>query len=258
MASWNTLPVKLQLMVMKMLLDDPGSINIYGPFARLSTYAAINKEWQAVERRTFRRLKLCRTSLTAFDRVVRRQRGLVEHIWLCIRLKPYGCPSCDQHETKLWSECHEDIVSTALWSLFRILSQWETHGNRRKAGITLEISVHSPSDSEHAFQNYLSEIPVDSTPIEPDAAANIHDPAHGWTNGRRTETPKEEAISRVFVFRSTVRTPINMNIKYILPKVNTVKQLLIRRQFSTVSWRYRNSNICIGKSGESGINVAIY
>jgi hypothetical protein len=231
MSNWRDLPVELQLMVGELLLDDPGSVDIDGPHARLTAYTTVCKEWQAFfEPKIYRRLKLSQSCLTGFDKFVRRQRGLVEHVWLCIQLKPYDCPLCDESEKQQWSDCNKDTVGNAVWALFRILSRWKPHQSRGNAGITLEISVHSPSDSEHAFKDCQFETPIDSTSLEQPVSANMNDPIHGWTNGQRTAVPKLDAISRVYQVRINIGTPIDIGARYKLPQVEVVTRLLIRRQ----------------------------
>lgn len=69
--------------------------------------------------------------------------------WLRIKLETYACPSCKGFEELLRRRENNYIVQEVLDGRFGILRSW----SRRQSwypipsGLTLEISMYSPSDS---------------------------------------------------------------------------------------------------------------
>lgn len=95
MAHWELLPPEIRLIILEMLARDPGSSKIGTGKTRPACYATVSKEWLAFfEKRNFYRLTLSPSCLVDFDRIVRRQRGLVKHVWLRIKLRTYRCSPC--------------------------------------------------------------------------------------------------------------------------------------------------------------------
>lgn len=89
----------------------------------------------------------------------------------------------------------------------------------------LDISVHSPSDSEHHFK-YL----CFGSDAVPDSDSNremakIHDLRHGWVHGEQVSRPSVTCISRLF-------GDIQMAPDFWegLPEVTVVTGLLLRRK----------------------------
>lgn len=132
--------------------------------------------------------------------------------------------------------------------LFSILSKWVVSGN---AGITLEISVHSPSDSEHFFKNrrYDSfEWTRDDCLTDPVAARNFlarrdvegTDWCHSWREGRQLPLRNwcdMHCAAKLKFFGSLLM----INSK--LPEAPIVTALLIRRQYNRLFSRSTMSRL---------------
>lgn len=140
---WLSLPAEIRLMILDFFTrqKSPG----------WASYAAVCKEWQFfIEKRNFHRLKLQGSCLDEFNRIVIRQRYLVHHIRLDIRLPKYSCRSCENTETLLWESRKCSIIRDTIWTLFSILSTWDPASD-----LTLELKAYSPSDSEHWFKTIV-------------------------------------------------------------------------------------------------------
>ncbi|RHZ45012.1 uncharacterized protein CDV56_100434 [Aspergillus thermomutatus] len=97
------------------------------------------------------------------------------------------------------SNTDNTLITTAFQDLFSTLSTWEPNGN-----LLLDISVHSPSDSEHWFK-YLTfgpDIPSDECDLglctEQSMLAKLDDHQHGWIAGSQISTPSTAGIHKVF------------------------------------------------------------
>ncbi|KAK4122380.1 hypothetical protein N657DRAFT_664952 [Parathielavia appendiculata] len=127
-----------------------------------TSLAWVCREWQlTIEKENFRQLKLQAPCLDSLERLSVRQRGLVRHVLLDIELPRCTCRSC---------------------KLLGILGTWKS-----ARGLTLELSVHCPSDSHLC---------------EREAECNWHDPKHGWIRGRQVTDPPLLAILRLFAWIS--------------------------------------------------------
>ncbi|RYP45291.1 hypothetical protein DL768_008331 [Monosporascus sp. mg162] len=193
MISWHCIPAEIRLTVLEFLLQDGCS---------LAGFATVSREWQTIiERHNFSRIKLTSSRLANFDSMIHRNRSLVRYIWLCLELQEYNCPECDPQdpESEGLSNADNTLITTAFLNLFSSLSTWEQDGN-----LLLDISVYSPSDSEHWFK-YLT--------FEPDAASDVcgqnqqteqsmlveaSDHRHGWIAGSGYSVPPSVAIDKVF------------------------------------------------------------
>ncbi|CAH0026322.1 unnamed protein product [Clonostachys rhizophaga] len=142
-ASWRRLPADIWLKILGLLLDDDTSC---------AGAAAVSRQWQAViEPRTFARIKITPARLADFNSMTYRNRHLVRYLWLCLELEEYPplfgrLTNADNH-----------LIATSFWTLFENLSSWDPHGK-----LTLDISIHSPSDanSEFDYLTFESDIPV--------------------------------------------------------------------------------------------------
>ena len=193
MTSWHRFPAEIRLMVLKVLLQVGCS---------LADFATVSREWQTIiERHNFSRIKLTSSRLANFGSMVHRNRGHVSYIWLCLELQEYNCTECEPQDPDLWGLSNADntLITTAFLDLFSTLSVWEPDGN-----LLLDISVYSPSDSEHWFK-YLT--------FEPDVASDVcgqdqhaeqlmlgkaSDHHHGWIAGSQHPIPTSHAIYKVF------------------------------------------------------------
>jgi hypothetical protein len=193
MISWHCFPAEIRLMVLEVLLQDGCS---------LADLATVTREWQTIiERHNFSRIKLTSSRLANFGSMVHRNRSLVCYIWLCLELQEYNCTECEPQDPESWGLSNADnaLITTAFLDLFSTLSVWEPDGS-----LLLDISVYSPSDSEHWFK-YLT--------FEPDVASDMcgrdqhaeqstlvkaSDHHHGWIAGSRYSIPTSAAIDKVF------------------------------------------------------------
>lgn len=220
---WLSLPAEIRLMILDFFTrqKSPG----------WASYAAVCKESQFfIEKRNFHRLKLQGSCLDEFNRIVIRQRYLVHHIRLDIRLPKYSCRSCENTETLLWESRKCSIIRDTIWTLFSILSTWDPASD-----LTLQLKAYSPSDSEHWFKNHSFASNDDGTGVasstqdgDPgEISSKWHDPKHGWVNGQRVKTPPWLTLFRL-------KQPRPLGFQETLPEVNAVTCLIIPRQFR--SW----------------------
>ncbi|KFZ19476.1 hypothetical protein V502_03631 [Pseudogymnoascus sp. VKM F-4520 (FW-2644)] len=220
---WVSLPAEIRIMILEEITHqkNPG----------WASCASVCKEWQFfIEKRNFHRLKLQQTCLSKFKRTIIRQRYLVHHIQIDIKLPKYTCKTCARGESLVWASRQRTIIKDAIWTLFSILSTWEPASD-----LTLELKAHSPSDSEHWFRNHDFAPNEDGTEAATstqdgdcgEISSKWHDPKHGWVNGQRVKTPPWLTLSRFFQ-----SGPIGLQKTF--PQVNTVTCLIIPRQFR--SW----------------------
>ncbi|KAF7548875.1 hypothetical protein G7Z17_g6772 [Cylindrodendrum hubeiense] len=191
--SWHYLLPEIQLLILEVLLQDGCS---------LASSAAVSREWQTIiKRHNFARIKLTPSRLADFGSITHRNRALVSYLWLCLEFEEYDCASCASGDPKTWGVSNTDntLIVTALLNLFSTLSAWEPNGN-----LLLDISVYSPSDSEHWFK-YLTfepDTPSDECGrnrcVEQSMLVKLDDHQHGWIAGRRDSVPTDDAINNVF------------------------------------------------------------
>ncbi|KAI9924243.1 hypothetical protein MW887_007193 [Aspergillus wentii] len=215
MAGWPSLPPEIQVMVWEILAEDPSI---------LSRYARVSKDWCSFfERKNFYGLTLHQDCLKDFRNIVR-QRRFIRHIWLRVRVRLYGCPTCKDYEHPDRGKLNEATIRAAIQKLFTILSKWKMDEDRDSKGLTLEISVHSTSDTRHHFQYLDFDSKAYSNPLYLHETEGPHDPFHGWHNGQRKTVPTSKEIMRLF------GRYINLKYGQALPKVDVVTSFLIRRQ----------------------------
>ncbi|KAL2832168.1 hypothetical protein BDW59DRAFT_157626 [Aspergillus cavernicola] len=191
--SWHCLPAEIRILVLEALLQDSCS---------LAGFATVSREWQMIiERHNFTRIKLTSSRLADFGLIIHRNRALVRYIWLCLELREYDCTLCAPHVLEMMGMSNADstLIITAFLELFSTLSAWEPNGN-----LLLDISVHSPSDSEHWFK-YLTfgpDIPSDKCDRglceEQSMLVKLDDHQHGWIAGSQDSTPPPAGINKVF------------------------------------------------------------
>ncbi|KAH7370890.1 hypothetical protein BKA65DRAFT_562826 [Rhexocercosporidium sp. MPI-PUGE-AT-0058] len=193
MTSWDCFPLELRLAVLEALLRDGCS---------LANFATVSREWQTIiERHNFSRIKLTSSRVADFGLMVHRNKSLVRYIWLCLELQEYDCTGCENKDRELWglSNAENTLITTSIQALFSTLSMWEPDSS-----LLLDISVYSPSDSEHWFK-YLTVEPDDA----PDRCGRIQhaeqsmlvkatDQHHGWVAGSRISIPSQDAIHNIF------------------------------------------------------------
>ncbi|PQE03627.1 Oxoglutarate iron-dependent oxygenase protein [Rutstroemia sp. NJR-2017a BBW] len=190
--SWDCFPAEIRLTILKVLLQDGCS---------LADFATVSREWQTIiELHNFSRIKLRSSRLADFGSMVYRNRSLVRYIWLCLELQEYDCTECEPQleDPKLLrlSDADNALITTAFQDLFSALSVWEPDGS-----LLLDISVFSPSDSEHWFKYLAFESDVAADIWDRDQHAKqpmLVDHRHGWIVGNRNSIPTPAAIHKVF------------------------------------------------------------
>ncbi|KAK8017858.1 hypothetical protein PG993_014184 [Apiospora rasikravindrae] len=224
---WNDFPQEIRLLIFEALIQDGCSL---GPLATVS------REWQMkIEQHNFARIKLTPSRLPELDSMTRRNRALVDYIWICLELEDYDCTGC---KSCMWSVDGELVkghareyrdhgnVTGIMHYLFYILGTWDPSGH-----LTLDISIHSPSDSKHWFKylTFMPDTPADKlvgrgghSIEEMISNSTYHDPHHGWVAGVRHFAPPKHAFRRVF------RTIMPWWAE--LPSVPAVTSLLLRQQ----------------------------
>ncbi|KAF4512571.1 hypothetical protein G6O67_001691 [Ophiocordyceps sinensis] len=152
--AWHFLPAELRVMILERL-----SLPSHESFqTTMSRYAAVSEEWQTFfEGKIFHRLILHQSCIADFDMIVRgRRRHLVKHIWLRVHFPLYDCPKCKSAERTCELTENNEIFTAALCHMLEVLGSWKKEGRFGLAdgGPVLELSMHSPSDSEHFYPDY--------------------------------------------------------------------------------------------------------
>ncbi|KAK4211725.1 hypothetical protein QBC37DRAFT_426296 [Rhypophila decipiens] len=211
-------------------------------FAR-ANYALVCRDWQGFfEKECLRSLILTYERVDWLNQMVPpHKRHLVKHIWLWVKLPHYHVHEYLYTSTKEHSQEYREarVFTGAVCGLFRSLSSWETtHGQGH--GVTLELTVYSPSDKAHGLTNGCFGdrffIPFEWTGKE-----YLDDPDESWVFHARRYPQfdhmydrtlpalaklhglKEEAPNLPRAFRL-----LNRDIPYRVP---VVTRFLIRRQY---------------------------
>ncbi|KAK3681470.1 hypothetical protein B0T22DRAFT_523732 [Podospora appendiculata] len=174
---------------------------------KTNAFASVCREWQAFfEAKHFARLTLFPEDLRVFRDIVQGlRRKLVKHVWLRIRLLPYGCVDgeCRYPASIATLQYNDEIFTSAMGDLFAALSIWGK-SETCSEGLALELCVYSDSDSQHVFMDHnfghdpYSEhphlfkdlsTPTDYTDLfDADEVGEVHarhNPSHFWRHGRR-------------------------------------------------------------------------
>lgn len=138
------------------------------------------------------------------------------------------------------------IFTKALWKLLDILSPWEKSDIDHHQNLTLELSAHSPSDSQHMFQDdlriqntypYLAEIGAQRQYMMKHRSDVITDHFHGFDNGQSITALRPRGIDRAQI---TERLTQSLGLDFFgvqfkrgqskehLPKVKMVTSFLTR------------------------------
>ncbi|KAI0872459.1 hypothetical protein GGS24DRAFT_467484 [Hypoxylon argillaceum] len=213
--AWISFPAEIRLIILAIIAHQkhPGWASL----------ASVCREWQHVlEKVNFHKIKLRVSCLDDFEHVATLQkRGIIRHICLNVELPRYTSTCCSKRRSP--SAKISSIVSDGIWKLVSILSTWRPANN-----LALEINVYSPSDCEHWFKNiYLSSDDVqhheDVMPNAWRTGSQYHDPQHGWMHGQQIKGPPKTAMLQLF-------RPIRLRFQGMLPRVEAVTCLIIRRQ----------------------------
>ncbi|KAH7159821.1 hypothetical protein B0J13DRAFT_580996 [Dactylonectria estremocensis] len=205
-ASWDGLPAEIRRMVLDTLLHN------------------------------FARIKVTVSRLADFGHMVYRNRALVRYIWFCLELEEYDCTMCAPPE-EVSNVNHSDskLVTTAFLNLVSTLSTWEPNGE-----LLLDISAHSPSDSEHWFK-YLTFEP--DTPgddcfrnrcVEQEMLAKMNNHPHRSISHCRASFRAEDALYKIFGHIMSPEHIFTYKSTYqwwqLLPSVPAVTGVLLRQQ----------------------------
>ncbi|KZL81154.1 hypothetical protein CI238_08225 [Colletotrichum incanum] len=236
-STWDGLPREVRLLILQYLMQDG---------CALGRLATVSREWQTeIERYNFARIRLTPPRLVNFSAMIQRNRALVSYIWFCLELDDYDCTTCapargmppgvEWEEAFAISDTDKCPITTAFRNLFSILNTWDLHGD-----LILDISIYSPSDSEHWFQ-YLTFMPDAPSDMPGDygiekAISNrdYHDPQHSWVAGFRHSASSTYAIRKV-LHSVMGQGPFDSDQSELqwwdqLPSVPAVTSLLLRQQ----------------------------
>ncbi|KAL8754825.1 MAG: hypothetical protein Q9199_004068 [Rusavskia elegans] len=207
-------------MIIKALIQDDGCCVVQ--------YATVSREWQIiVGQKIFGRLKLTPSRFASFAKITHRQRTLVKYIWLCIELQVYDCWQMRDFGCNRWHEANINVIGKAIWGLFSILSRWVP-----SESLVLDISVHSPSDSQHYFKQL--QFGSDAIPEANNAQGTVisHVSCHGWVISQQAVPPSQEAIEDAIDRYYWFFQDIEMTGDFWrgLPEFTAVTGLLLRRQ----------------------------
>jgi hypothetical protein len=152
----------------------------------------------------------------------------VRYLWFCIELEPYDCTKCDSRAASSGETSFADneLILEAFRSLFLALSKWEPKGS-----LTLDISLYSNSDKEHAFK-YLTFLPdAQGHGVEQKlVAGNEENNKHRWEASESGPlVPPENRLERLF---AQVWLPWDEEAEcwQQAPKVPAVTRLVMRLQ----------------------------
>jgi hypothetical protein len=212
---WASLPAEIRRMILEAIAQQkhPGWASL----------ASVSREWQAViARENLGRLKLEASCLEDMERLIVRQQHLIRHIQLEVELPRYSCDQCTKDTSMCERQEENDVLGRGISTLFRILSTWESAGQRQASnhGLTLDLNAYSPSDAEHWFKRFHFSSHAHGNN---DGNCQWDDPGHGWINGKQVATPPAAAIPRLF----SIVSPALLEE---LPQVASITRLTIRRQ----------------------------
>ncbi|KAL7939164.1 hypothetical protein V8C35DRAFT_1856 [Trichoderma chlorosporum] len=211
MSRWSRLPEEMRLQVLETLALDPLHSFADGAYG-LTNYALVCKSWQSIfERANFRRLVLRQADLDDLVKIPKRCRPYLRHVCLRIEIqeyRPWGNPQPVIRPERMEDiAANNDIIELAVGKLFGILKSWEKELLKIQPayrGMTLEMSIHSPSDPKYVFRG------VTAPRLEKGLS---------WEN----EAGLEGAVARIFGGSVHIRFYQN------LPQLNLVTKFVMKR-----------------------------
>ncbi|KAM7196054.1 hypothetical protein V8F20_007248 [Naviculisporaceae sp. PSN 640] len=239
---WDSLLPELRRTILEFLVQDDS--------VPLSRFVTVCREWQTLlEPHNFARIKITASRVDDLESMMRRNQHLVRYIWFCLELNTYDCSSCATAQRgyldsikEYWlgklkfllgGDTDDLIITRSFEKLFSTLSKWDPD---KSSGLTLDISIYSPSDSEHWFK-YLTFLPDDPSPAQlrqAVSAVNRDDARHGWVGGSRERAPPREAIRKVFqeILAEDMLYSKRGKVQWWdqLPSVPVVTSVLLRQQ----------------------------
>lgn len=217
---WSQLPSEVKYMILEALTGDKS--------CKLSNAAVVSREWQAViEPHIFAYVRVTSQRIAQLNAMTQRNRHHVRYIWFCIELERYDCRECGSFNPRALRTSDNDnkLILESFQALFTALATWEPNGS-----LTLDISLYSKSDNEHAIK-YLTFMPdVTGYQLEPMSivGSEEHD-KHRWDTAALGSIPPVGSLERLF---GHVMFPIKNERKCWAqtPNVSAVTRLEIRLQ----------------------------
>ena len=170
---WHLLPAEIRDMILDAVVE-------FGD--NLAGAAAVSREWQhAIEPHTFAHIRLPVSRISQLNLMTQRNQSLVRSIWFCIELEEYDCTKCvNTRLSSIQTSCTDnELILEAFRLLFSALSTWGPN----KGNLTLDISLYSNSDTEHAYK-YLTfepDVPGRATQHGVDQTSAVeHQDKHRW------------------------------------------------------------------------------
>ncbi|KAL7945115.1 hypothetical protein V8C42DRAFT_324607 [Trichoderma barbatum] len=211
MSRWSRLPEEMRLQVLETLAQDPShSVIDSGGKYGLANYALVCRSWQSIfEKANFRRLVLWQGDLDDLAKIPKRCRPYVRHVCLRIEIQEYR-PWGNAPEMSIRPErmediaANNDIIELAVGNLFGVLKSWEKEIKPGYRGMTLEMSIHSPSDPRHVYRG------ITATRLEMGLP---------WMD----EVGLEGAVARVF------GGSVHIRFYQSLPQLNLVTRFIMKR-----------------------------
>ncbi|KAG6017470.1 hypothetical protein E4U43_001070 [Claviceps pusilla] len=189
-------------------------------------YATVSKEWQFwIEARRFSHIRLRhQDQLDALvNSIVPRQQQHVRYIWLNIELREYGCWDCWTRESTHDVVMNTRTITHAIERLYEMLSGWKP----TRQGLTLELSMQSPTDNCHWFPHWYNGGSADvpnNICMSPDVLRlplkkKRRSDFQGWNR-----FIDEISLNRLWEQRC------DLMFTNLLPKVTVVTRFVLRRQ----------------------------
>ncbi|KAK4063431.1 uncharacterized protein Triagg1_9451 [Trichoderma aggressivum f. europaeum] len=245
---WDSLPVEVRQQILRWVILPSSGKRCNGP--KVARFATVCREWQEiVETCTFRRLVLDPSSVSELAAIVRRndsRLGYIRKLWLQVKLARYTCPACDEPEDRATQYYNNTIFTTCIQSLLETLKLWDParHG---VWGITLTLSISSPSDTEHRLNRFeiKDDYPFlyaeDLDDLKPSIfdfhKMNAVNPMNIYFHGDGLPPLYNEHITRIQGTPLRLQAQRNNRGRFVtqhktsLPAVPMIKGLVIRRQF---------------------------
>jgi hypothetical protein len=128
----------------------------------LSSYCTVSKQVQfAVERRTFRYIRLKSTDLKRFEEIFwdYNRREALAQIDYNVILPSYSDKRCASYERAKDKDLNNEAFTEAVHALFRILHSWEQETGAKRSNwlrgcpIKLKLAVYSPTDRPYRSED---------------------------------------------------------------------------------------------------------
>lgn len=225
MTHWDRWPKPVRRVFLEVLLADG---------CRLAELATVSREWQnVIEQHNFARITLTPPRLADLSSMVRRNRSLVNYIWLCVELEPYSSLEAFSGDSQFISQEDLSLIAKTIWNLFAELSEWEPSGK-----LLLDISIHSPSDSDYLLK-YLTfgpDIPSNECFLSLGDWNHINTAGKNWNNwgaAGKADKPIRKTLNSIYLDDSSLDDEIldrELHWWDRLPEVPAVTGLLLRQQ----------------------------